>query len=71
LQGEILNHLDYDEIKTIEMCVLRSTYGERRCSYNVLVEKAEGKRPHGRPRHKWEHYINMDIQEVSWGHGLD
>jgi hypothetical protein len=52
------------------MDVLCSTYGEGRGSYNVLMEKAEGKRPLGRPRHKWEHHINMDLQEVSWGHGL-
>ena len=29
--------------------------------------ETEGKRPIGRPRHKWEHHINMDLQEVNWG----
>jgi hypothetical protein len=33
----------------------------------VLVEKHEGKRPLGRPRHTWEDYIKMDLQEVGWG----
>jgi hypothetical protein len=28
--------------------------GERRNAYVVLVEKAEGKRPPGRPRHRWK-----------------
>jgi len=26
--------------------------GERRCSYRILVEKPEDKRPFGRPRHR-------------------
>jgi len=28
-------------------------------------------RPLGRPRHRWEDNINMDLQEVEWGNGLD
>ena len=38
--------------------------GERRGAYRVLVEKPEGKRPLGRPRHRWEDNIKMDLQEV-------
>jgi hypothetical protein len=33
----------------------------------VLVGKSEGKRPLGRPRHRWEDNINMDLQEVGCG----
>ena len=43
--------------------------GESRGVYRVLVGKPEGKRPHGRPRHRWED-ITMDLQEVGWG-GMD
>ena len=32
--------------------------------------KPEGKRPLGRPRHKWEDNIKMDFQEVQCG-GMD
>ena len=32
--------------------------------HRVLVGKPEGKRPLGRPRHKWEDNIKMDLQEV-------
>jgi hypothetical protein len=42
---------------------------ERRGIYRVLVGKSEGKRPLGRPRHKWEYNIKMDLQEfgcVAW-----
>ena len=36
--------------------------------YRVLVGKTEGKRPIGRPRHRWEYNIQMDLQEVGcWG----
>jgi hypothetical protein len=33
-------------------------------SYRVLVGKLEGKIPLGRPRHRWEDNIRMDLQEV-------
>jgi len=40
-----------------------STCGESRGVYRVLVGKPEGKRPLGRPRHRWEDIIKMDLQE--------
>jgi len=36
----------------------------------VLVGKPEGKRPPGRPRHRWQDNIKMDLQEVGFG-GMD
>jgi hypothetical protein len=44
--------------------------GEGRVVYRVLVGKPEGKRPLGRPRHRWEDNIKMDLQEVGCG-GMD
>ena len=38
--------------------------GEERGAYRVLVGKPEGKRPVGRPRHRWVDNIRMDLQEV-------
>jgi hypothetical protein len=38
--------------------------GEDRGVHKVLVGKPEGKRPLGRPRHRWEDSIKMDLQEV-------
>ena len=38
--------------------------GQGRRVYRVLVGKPEGKRPLGRPRHRWEDNIKMDLQEV-------
>jgi len=40
---------------------------ERRGVYRVLVGKPEGKRPLGRPRHRWENNLKMDLQEVGCG----
>jgi hypothetical protein len=41
--------------------------GKRRGLYRVLVGKPEYKRPRGRPRHRWEDNIRIDLQEVGWG----
>jgi hypothetical protein len=45
--------------------------GEKRGAYRILVDGAEGRRPLGIPRHRWEDNIGMDLKEVGWGHGLD
>ena len=42
--------------------------GEEREVYRVLVGKPEGKRPLGRPRHRWVDNIRMDLQEVGCGY---
>ena len=34
--------------------------------YRSFVEKPEIKRPRGRPSHRWEDDIKMDLQEVGW-----
>jgi hypothetical protein len=38
--------------------------GEKRNAYRILVGKPEGKRPLGRPRHRWEDNIKMDLSET-------
>jgi hypothetical protein len=35
----------------------------------LIMGKPEGKRPLGRPRHRWEDNIKMDLQEVRGGCG--
>ena len=42
---------------------------EGRGVHRVLVGKPEGKNPVGRPRHRWEDNIKMDLQEVGGGCG--
>jgi hypothetical protein len=37
---------------------------EGRDVYGVLVGGSEGKRPLGRPRHRWEDNIKMDLREI-------
>jgi hypothetical protein len=42
--------------------------GEGRGVYRVLVGKPEGKRPLGRPRHRWEDNIKMNFRDRDrWG----
>jgi hypothetical protein len=41
--------------------------GEVRGMYKVLVEKPGGKRPMGRPRHRWEDNIKMFLLELGCG----
>jgi hypothetical protein len=41
--------------------------GEERKVYRVLVGKPEGKRLLGRPRHRWEDGIKMDLREIGLG----
>jgi hypothetical protein len=38
--------------------------GEGRGVYTVLVGRPKGKRPLGRPRHRWEDNIKMDLRET-------
>jgi hypothetical protein len=40
---------------------------EERKVNKVLVGKPDGKRPLGRPRHRWEEGIRMDLREIGWG----
>jgi hypothetical protein len=38
--------------------------GEGRGVYRVLVGRPKGKRPLGRPRHKWEDNLHMDLRDI-------
>jgi hypothetical protein len=37
-----------------------------RNAYRILVGKPEGKKPLGRPRHRWVDNIKMDHIEIRW-----
>jgi hypothetical protein len=39
---------------------------EMKNSYKVLFRKPEGKKSLGRPRHRWEDNITMDLGEIGW-----
>jgi hypothetical protein len=38
--------------------------GEDKVVHRMLVGKSEGKRPLGRPRHRWEDNIKMDFRKL-------
>jgi hypothetical protein len=40
---------------------------EKRNAYRLLVGKPEGKRPLGRPRHRWVDNIKIDLLEIGLG----
>jgi hypothetical protein len=55
---------------TVKNVVILVTIGmlmKERGVYRVLVGKPEGKILMGRPRHRWEDNIRMDLQEVRCG----
>jgi hypothetical protein len=37
---------------------------EKRNAYRVLMGNPKGKRPLGRPRHRWKDNIKMDLREI-------
>jgi hypothetical protein len=41
--------------------------GERRNECRLFLGKPKGKRPLGRPRHRWVDNIKVDLGEVGWG----
>jgi hypothetical protein len=41
--------------------------GRGRGVYRVLVGKPEGRTPLGRPRHRWEDNIRIDLRKVGCG----
>jgi hypothetical protein len=52
-------------------CISRAcgVFGEDRGVHRVLVGKPEEKRSLGRPRHRWEDNIKIDLQKVGGGCG--
>ena len=54
-----------DDLKTFKTSIPYVVLmGEERGVYRVLVGKPEGRRPLGRPRHRWVDNIRMHLQEV-------
>jgi hypothetical protein len=58
------------QIKEDEMGRACSTNGEKRTAYRILVGNPEGNRPLGRPKHRWEDNIRINLREIGWG-GMD
>ena len=42
---------------------------QSRNAYRGLVGKPEGKKPLGRPRHRWKDNIKIDLRDVGFGPG--
>jgi hypothetical protein len=40
--------------------------GEMKNAYTILVRKPEGQNPFGRPRHRWEDNMRINLGEIRW-----
>jgi hypothetical protein len=42
--------------------------GEKGIAFRILVRKSQGKKPLGRPRHRWKNNIKLDLREdgIAW-----
>jgi hypothetical protein len=47
-----------------------STNVKKRYEYRILVRKPGGKKPLGKPRHRWVDNIKMYLRDIEWG-GMD
>jgi hypothetical protein len=72
LHSEELHNLcsSPDIIRRMRWAGLVACMRQERNVYKVLVGKPEGKRPLGRPRHRWEDGIRMNLREIGW-EGVD
>jgi hypothetical protein len=39
-------------------------HGEKRTAYGIMEGKSEGRRLLGRPRHRWDDNIKIDLREI-------
>jgi hypothetical protein len=44
--------------------------GKKKNAQRIMKGKPEGKRPLGRPRHRWVDNIKMDLGDIGWD-GMD
>ena len=44
--------------------ILMQFYADGRSDFKILTGKPTGKRPLGRPRHRWEDNIRIDLEEI-------
>jgi hypothetical protein len=64
----------YSSTKIIRVIILRrmrweghvACMGQMRNAYKILAGKPEGRRPLGRPMHRWEDNIRKDFREIGW-----
>jgi hypothetical protein len=43
------------------------THGKGKKSAHGCYRKAEGKRPLGRPKRRWEDGVRLDLTKIGWG----
>jgi hypothetical protein len=58
-----------DQIEKNKVGEACSRYEGRSIVYLLLVDKRDGKRPHGRHRRRWEYSIKIDLYDTECGGG--
>jgi len=51
----------------VEEDAMGGEYGEEKNTHSVLIQKPEGKRPLGRPKHRWNNSIKVDLKGIRRG----
>jgi hypothetical protein len=65
----LIFHFSWPLVKYV---LIRPHTGDRRGAYRILVGKSERNTPLGRPVHRWENNIKMDLPKIKMrGCGLD
>jgi hypothetical protein len=59
-----LNSILAIKLRKIRYAGYAACMRKRRGAYRVLMRKPEGKRQLGRPTHKWEDNIGMDLEDI-------
>jgi hypothetical protein len=57
----------FDFNKSLKIFTFHYNSRKGRGACSILVGIPEGRRPLGRPRHRWEDNIKMALQEMGWG----
>jgi hypothetical protein len=66
LHNEELHGL-YSSPSIVKVIKAKRMRWEVRGAYNILVGRPERRRPLGRPRHRWEDNIKLDLREIGFG----
>jgi hypothetical protein len=65
------NYIRVMKLRRMRWAGYAARMGDSRGVFRILVGRSDGRRTVGRPRHRQEENIKMDLQEVEWRHGLD
>ena len=63
----LIKYYSIDKTRILRWARHVARVGESGVTYSILVGRPEGRRPLGKPVHKWEYNSKTNLQEVGWG----